>query len=87
MEFKGNKSHEDIKAKALHWDQSGWDNGEDWINITFMILGREYHVLYNGFNGSFIAEVDEQLITEGSTELDDQHWYIALLNLMYKTAL
>ena len=83
-QYSGNRSLEEIKAKANHWDQSGWDNGEDWINIEFKILGKLRHVLYNGFNGTFITEDKGETVTECNSELDNELWYSELLDILYK---
>jgi len=83
-QYDGNRTLEEIKAKSTNWDQSGWDRGEDWINIEFKILGTFRHVLYNGFNGTFITEDKEKLVTECNSELDSEPWYAELLSILYK---
>lgn len=83
MEYTGNKTLEEIQAKSNHWDQSGWERGEDWINIEFKILGELRHVLYNGFNGTFITENKGKMVTECNTELDGEPWYSELLGILY----
>ena len=84
-EYTGNKTQEEIQAKVKNWDQTGWDRGEDWINFDFTSqAGDRYPVLYNGFNGTFLIDIGGDTITECSTELDEERWYIELLDILYK---
>lgn len=91
--FTGNKGiktiKKSIKKMGGHWDQSGYDQGEDWINITFPFEGIEHHVLYNASgSGKFITKdesLSKELISEADSQFDEVPWYAELLNTIYKS--
>lgn len=84
-QYAGNKPQEEIKAAVTNWDQTGWDKGDDFINFDYIASdGNRYAILYNGFNGTFMAKVNNEIITECNTELDNEPWYAELLEVLYR---
>lgn len=83
--FSGNRTLTEIKRRVLakrgQWNQSGYDDGGDFI--VFHYQGKK--VLYNAFNGRFMIQRSGPLgfITEASTDLDGVPWYEELLDLLY----
>lgn len=86
--FKGNKSLSEIREacekRGWHYDQSGFDNGGDWVNFDFRHGEEVRRVVFNTFNGTFLIKDGADMISERSTELDDVPWYAALLEFIYE---
>lgn len=89
--YKGNKPlniiERNVKANDWYWNQSGFEQGGDWINFEFVHKGFSRNVCYNTFNGTFLVREkpgDCNIITERNTELDNVPWYIALMDFIYE---
>ena len=87
--FSGNKPlkviERNVKRNGWPWDQSRFDNGSDYITFGFEHKGHRVDVVYNTFNGKFMANPhgSKDIITE-QENLDGTPWYDALLDFIYE---
>ncbi len=68
-----------VKAHGWYWDQSRHDNGDDYVYFAH----QEHRIAFNTFNGKFLTEHDGKLVTEESTEYDNEDWYKSILDFIY----
>lgn len=90
LQFSGNRELNTIRKDVIKaggvWNTERYDAGEDRLSFTF----KERLVIYCPMNGTFIVQkglkgkAAEELVTESSTEMEKQSWYVDLLNLLYK---
>jgi hypothetical protein len=82
-QYGGNRPTEEIKAavkaNGWFWDQRKYDQGSD-----FVVFQRNDHeVVYNTCSGRFITKHHEVLVTEESTEYENEDWYKFILDFIY----
>ena len=89
--YKGNKPlniiERNVKANDWHWNQSGLEQGGDWVNFEFVHDNISRNICYNTFNGSFLTKDkpgNYSMITERHHEFDNVPWYVALMDFIYE---
>lgn len=87
--FKSNRTLSEIIeiASNSNWDvdKEDFEKGGDWIWLRDMD-GRFLQVRYNTCNGQFFVwdpSSEKPVATHMSKQLDDEIWYIELLNMFY----
>ena len=87
--YSGVKSMVAIKRAVIKngwpWNQQAYDNGSDWVSFGFVHDEQRYEVMFRPFGGLFMTrDADGIPVTERSTERDQEPWYIALMDFIYK---
>ena len=87
--FARSKTHDEFLAAcdaAGHSvDTSGYDYGDDWVRVYGNFASLSLMVLVATCTGKFIADVDDEIISETTKNLDGTDWYDAILDLVYVT--
>lgn len=72
------------RAAGFEVDTEQYDHGSDHVTIDGIFAGRRMAIIYNTFNGRFLAPDDDgHLLTERSANLDGIDWYDAILEFLY----
>lgn len=71
------------KKAGIAMNTERYDAGSDWITLSGKFDDRELELITSTFNGNFIAKVGDDLVTERHDHLDNQGWYVAIMDLLY----
>ncbi len=73
------------KAGAII-DTTEYDKGGDWITIAGNFADQYRRFIVSTFNGNFICKMGDEMVTERSTQYDNEDWYAAIMDLIYVPA-
>lgn len=89
--YKGSRKYDeicnDMKSKGLRVDSNDFDRGGEFVYFKGAWHGHPWTIAYNTCNGHFFVYngfTGAQVATHMSTELDNEPWYMDLMDTLYE---